>query len=70
MLYEVITRLVKQRDEAASQYKEAGREDLYEQEKLEAEILKSYLPEQLSDAELEAAVKELVASVGARNNFV
>ena len=65
MIENLIQKLVKQRDEAASQYKDAGREDLYEQETNEAAILKEYLPKQMDDAELEAAVKELVASVGA-----
>ena len=65
MIENLIQKLVKQRDEAASQYKDAGREDLYEQETNEASILKEYLPKQMDDAELEAAVKDLVASVGA-----
>jgi len=61
----LIQKLIKQRDEAAGQYKDAGREDLYEKETGEIEVLKAYLPKQLDDAELEAVVKELVAEVGA-----
>jgi len=61
----LIQKLIKQRDEAANQYKEAGREDLYEKESGEIVILQAYLPKQLDDAELEAIIKELVAEVGA-----
>lgn len=61
----LIQKLIKQRDEAASQYKEAGRDDLFEKESGEIEVLKAYLPKQLDDAELEAVVKEIVGEVGA-----
>jgi hypothetical protein len=61
----LIQRLIKQRDEAARQYKDAGRDDLYEKESGEIEILKAYLPKQLDDVELEAVVRALVAEVGA-----
>lgn len=61
----LIQKLIKQRDEAATQYKEAGRDELYEKETGEIEVLKAYLPKQLDDAELEAVVKEIVAEVGA-----
>ncbi len=64
-IIKIIQKSVKQREEAATQYKEGGREDLYEKEMKEAEILKSYLPKQLSDEELEAELKEIIAQVGA-----
>ncbi len=63
----LIQKLIKQRDEAASQYKEAGRDELYEKETGEIEVLKAYLPKQLDDAELEAVVKEIVSEVGAQS---
>jgi len=65
MIETLIQRLIKQRDEAANQYKDAGREDLYEKESSEIEILKAYLPKQLDDSELETIIKALVAEVGA-----
>jgi len=65
MVETLIQRLIKQRDEAAAQYKDAGRDDLYEKESGEIEVLKAYLPKQLDDAELEAIVKEIAAEVGA-----
>lgn len=64
-IVKIIQKSVKQREEAAAQYKEGGREDLYEKEMKEAAILKSYLPKQLSDEELEAKLKEIIAEVGA-----
>lgn len=61
----IIQKQVKQRNEAMSQYKDAGREDLYEKEASEAAIFEQYLPKQLSDAELESALKEIIAQTGA-----
>ncbi len=64
-IQKIIQKSVKQREDAANQYKEGGREDLYEKELKEAEILKSYLPKQLSDEELKAIVEETIKEVGA-----
>ncbi len=61
----IIQKSVKQREDAAAQYKEGGREDLFEKEMKEAEILKSYLPKQLSDEELRAIIEETIKEVGA-----
>ncbi len=64
-IIKIIQKSVKQREDAAQQYKEGGREDLYEKEMKEAEILRSYLPKQLSDEELEAELKVIIEEVGA-----
>ncbi|BCD62233.1 MULTISPECIES: GatB/YqeY domain-containing protein [Nitratiruptor] len=64
-IIKIIQKSVKQREEAANQYKEGGREDLYEKEMQEAEILKRYLPKQLSDEELEEELKKIIEEVGA-----
>jgi len=61
----IIQKQVKQRIEAMTQYKEAGREDLYDKEASEAAIFEQYLPQQLSDEELESALKEIIAQTGA-----
>jgi uncharacterized protein YqeY len=61
----ILQRAVKQRREAAEQYVKGGRQDLATKESSEAEIIQAYLPRQLSDAELEAAVQEAVADTGA-----
>lgn len=64
-IIKIIQKNLKQREDSAKQYKDGGREDLYEKEMKEAEILKSYLPKQLSDEELEAEVKKIIEEVGA-----
>ena len=60
----VITKEAKQRRESIEAAKTAGRNDIAEQESAELDILKQYLPEQLSEAEVEAIVREVVAEVG------
>jgi uncharacterized protein len=62
---EVLQRERKRRLEAAEAYRGGGRQDLAEAEEREAEIIASYLPEQLSDAELGAIVGDAVAESGA-----
>ncbi len=64
-LVKIIQKSVKQREEAAKQYKEGSREDLYEKEMKEAELLKTYLPKQLSDEELKAELVQIIEEVGA-----
>jgi uncharacterized protein len=62
---EVLQRERKRRLEAAAAYRDGGREDLATGEEREAEIIASYLPEQLSDDELAAIVGDAVAETGA-----
>lgn len=62
---EVLTQLAKQRRDAIEQYSQAGRDDLAEKEAQELAILNEYLPAQLSDAEVEAIIEELIAATGA-----
>jgi uncharacterized protein YqeY len=62
---EVLQRERKRRLEAAAAYRDGGREDLAAGEEREAEIIASYLPEQLSDEELGAIVGDAVAATGA-----
>ncbi len=64
-IQKLIQKSVKQREDAAKQYKEAQREDLYEKETKEAEFLKSYLPKQLDDEELKEIVKSVIEDTGA-----
>lgn len=64
-IIKIIQKQVKQRQEAMHQYREAGREDLYEKEASEAAIFETYLPKQLSDEELEAALRSIIAETGA-----
>ena len=57
--------LVKQREDAAEQYAKAGRTDLAEKEGAELALLKAYLPAEVSDAEIAAAVDKAVAETQA-----
>jgi len=61
----VIEKLVKQRNDSAKQFTEANRQDRAAAELEEAEILKAYLPEQLSAAEIAALVDQVVTATGA-----
>ncbi len=61
----ILTSAVKKRKESIEQYEKAGRKDLAENEKAELEIISSYLPEQLSDEEVEKEIKEIAEQIGA-----
>lgn len=61
----IIQRMVKQRKESARIFTEQNRPDLSEVELAEIAVLERYLPQQMSDAELEAAVEAIIAQVGA-----
>lgn len=60
-----VERLLKQRRESIAQYEQAGREELAAKERFEAEVLAAYLPAQLSEAEIDAAVAAAIAESGA-----
>ena len=61
----VLRRQVKQREESAEAYRNAGREEQAEAEAREAEMVRVYLPTPLSDEELEALVDRAIAETGA-----
>lgn len=61
----IIAKLAKQGTDSANIYKEQGRVDLYQQEIFQVQVFESYLPQKLSADELDAAVKEIIAEVGA-----
>ena len=64
-IVKIIQKLVKQRKESAQQYVDAGRPELAENELAEAACMEVYLPKQLSEAEVEAKLTEIIAEVGA-----
>ncbi len=64
-ILKMIQKLVKQRKEAAEQFVAGGRPELADNELAEAAVMEKYLPKQLSEAEVEAKVREIVARVGA-----
>jgi len=65
-IIEVVSSEIKKRREAILEYERGKREDLAEKEKKEAEILKKYLPEQLSEEEIQKLVKEVINKIGAK----
>lgn len=61
----IIAKLVKQRKDSAAIYIEQKRPELAEKEIMEAEVIEKYLPAQLSEQEIEAVVKKVIAASGA-----
>lgn len=62
----VIKKLVKQRKESIDQFKSAGRNDLADKEMQELTVLETYLPQQMSREQVEAAVTTAIAKTGAK----
>jgi uncharacterized protein YqeY len=60
-----IEKMIKQRKEAITQFEAGGRADLVAKETAEIAILQTYLPAQMSDAEIDALIGEAIASTGA-----
>ena len=63
----VVEKMLKQRKDSISQFEKAARQDLVDKEKFEVGVLEAYLPQQLSQAEIDAIVAEAVASTGAKS---
>ncbi len=63
----VIRKAVKQRLDSIEQYTNAGRTELAEKERSEMELLKTYLPAELSAEELETGLREIIAATGAQS---
>ena len=63
----VIQKMLKQRKDSIEAYQQANRQDLIDQEQLEIEVLTKYMPEPLSDEEINQYIEEAVASTGASN---
>ncbi|MFO7604210.1 MAG: GatB/YqeY domain-containing protein [Gammaproteobacteria bacterium] len=61
----VLEKMVKQRKDSIAQYSKAGRDDLRSIEEAELAIITTYMPEQLSAAEIETLINEAVAASGA-----
>ncbi|MEO1141779.1 MAG: GatB/YqeY domain-containing protein [Pseudomonadota bacterium] len=64
---DILTKMVKQREESSRMYREAGREELEAQELEEMEIIREYLPRQLSPEEADAAVADAISETGAES---
>jgi uncharacterized protein YqeY len=66
-LLALLQKMVKQRQESVDIYDKAGRGELADQERAEIEIIKAYLPQQLSEAQAKAAIAEVIEQTGARD---
>jgi hypothetical protein len=64
-IIKIIQKQVKQRNDSMTQYREAGRDDLYDIEAAEAAIFETYLPQQLNDEELKATIQSIITEIGA-----
>jgi len=65
LVTEVLQKMVKQRRESADIYRKNGRDDRARVEEAEIAVIERFLPKQLSDAEAEARIREIVAETGA-----
>jgi len=63
----IINKMIKQRNDSISQFKEGGREDLADKEQQEVEILSKYKPEQLSEEDITEKVKSAIQETGAES---
>lgn len=63
-ILDILNKMVKQRLDAAKQYQDAGRTELQEKELLEISHIEAFLPEKLSDTEIDQFIKEEIATLG------
>lgn len=61
----LLVKAVKQRKDSAQIYKDQGRDDLYQVEMAEVEVIERYLPKQLSEEEIRAELEKIIGQVGA-----
>lgn len=61
----VLDKMIKQRRDSLEQFEKAGRDDLVAQERFELDVLQTYMPEQMGEAEIDAAVAAAIAETGA-----
>ncbi len=65
LITEVLQKMIKQRRESIEMYEKGNRQELADAEKAEVVVIERFLPQQMSDAEATAAIKAIVAEVGA-----
>ncbi|RLJ21360.1 glutamyl-tRNA amidotransferase [bacterium endosymbiont of Escarpia laminata] len=61
----ILDKMIKQRRDSISQFEQAGRAELAEQEQREIEVIQDYLPEGLSDKEIATMIDEAISAIGA-----
>jgi uncharacterized protein len=65
MVLAIVEKQIKQRKDSITAFNQAGRTDLVAKEQFELDVLSVYLPAQMSDAEVDAAIKQAIAQTGA-----
>lgn len=65
-ILQILQKMIKQREESAEIYDEGGRAELAAQEREEIEIIRSFMPEQMSDEAVRAACEAVIAEIGAQ----
>ena len=63
----ILQKMAKQRRDAVQQYRDANRPDLADQESFELTVIQEFLPQPLTDAELEALIEEVISRTGAQD---
>ena len=63
----ILEKMIKQRNDAISQFEQAKRQELADKEKQEIEIIREFLPEQMSDDEISELVSKIISEVGAQD---
>ena len=61
----ILEKMIKQRRESIAQFEKAARQDLVDKEKAEVAVLSAYLPQRLSDAEIQKAIETVISETGA-----
>jgi uncharacterized protein len=62
----VIEKMIKQRRDSITQFERGGRQDLADAENFEVDVLQAYMPQAMSDAEIAAAIAEVIQASGAK----
>lgn len=63
----ILAKMIKQRQDSAKQYEDAGRADLAERERFEIKVIGEFMPKQMSDEEVKTAVQKAICVVGAES---
>lgn len=66
-ILQVLQTMVRQRHDSIELYKQGGRQELADQEQAEIEVIESFMPRQLDEAEVEAAIAGVIADTGAES---
>ena len=61
----VLTRMLKQRNDSLTQFRDAGRDDLADQEQFEVDVINAFMPEPLAEAEIDALIEAAIAGTEA-----